>query len=123
HEYCLKSFSLNKTNLVELIENYYYLNRHELNQINEFDKEYNSTKNVLIWFLRNSFLRRLLTKSLLILNLKILFTLRFFIKDVYKAMIDISSSSNKYQISHEQIFYRSQIISEETLGRIKSNIG
>ncbi|CAF3685375.1 unnamed protein product [Rotaria sp. Silwood1] len=124
HEYCLKSSSLNKINLIELIENYYYLNRYELNQINEFDKEYNSTKNVLIWFLKNSFLRRLLTKSLLILNLQILFTLRFFIKDMYKAMIDIGSSSNKYHhIENEEIFYRSQIISEETFGRIKSNIG
>ncbi|CAF1089265.1 unnamed protein product [Rotaria sordida] len=123
HEYCLKSSSSNKIHLIELIEDYYRLNRYELHQIDEFDKEYNSTKNVLIWFLRNTFLRKFLTKSLLILNLKILFTLRFFIKDMYKAMIDIGSSSNKYQISTEQIFYRSQIISEETFGRIKSNIG
>ena len=80
-------------------------------------------KNVLLWFLRESFLRRLLIKSLIILDLKILFALRFFIKDMYKTMIDIGLSSQKSQSTNEQIFYRSQILSEETFGRIKSNIG
>ncbi len=124
HEYCLNSSSLNKTNLIEITEDYYHSNRNELNEIIEFKNEYNSTtKSILKWYLRESFLRKLLTKSLLILNLQILFALRFFIKDMHKAMIDVGLSSNKYRSSSEQIFYRSQILSKETFERIKSNSG
>jgi hypothetical protein len=121
HEYCLNSSSsLTKTNLLEIIEDYYHLNQHELDQIKEFTIKYQSTKNVFKWFLRESFLQRLLTKSLLTLNFKILFALRFFILDMFKTMIDLGSSSRP---ATEQIFYRSQILSAETFGQIKSNIG
>jgi len=123
HEYCLNSSSLTKKHLIEIIEDYYQSNQDELNKMIEFNNKYNSTKNVFKWFLRESFLRKLLTKSLLTLNLKILFALRFFIKDMHKTMINIGLSSNKYQSSSEQIFYRSQILSEDTFGRIKSSIG
>lgn len=123
HEYCLKASSLNKSNLIEISEDYYRLNPNELNQINQFKKKYNSTKNALLWFLKNSFVRKLLTKSFLTLNLEVLFTLRFFIKDMHRAMINIGLSSIELPISKEKTYYRSQIISEETFQRIKSNIG
>ncbi|CAF0845075.1 unnamed protein product [Adineta steineri] len=123
HDYCLNSSSLNKTNLIEIIEDYYRLNENELKHIDEFIHDYQSKKHVLSWFLRESFLRRLLTKSLLILDLKILFALRFFLKDMFKTMIDIGLSSNKSRLlSNEQIFYRSQVLSKNTFERIKSNI-
>jgi hypothetical protein len=112
HEYCLNSSSLlTQTNLLNMIEDYYYLNTYEFNQIIQFTDKYQPIK----WFLRETFLQRLLTKSLLTLNLKILFALRFFIQDMFKTMNDLSSQS------HEQIYYRSQILSAETFGRIKSN--
>ncbi len=123
HQYCLNSSSLTKTSLIEIIEDYYHFNRYELNEITKFKSEYQSTKNVIKWFLRESFLRRLLTKSLITLNLKILFALRFFIKDMHKTMLDLGLSTKKSRLSNEQIVYRSQIISNDAFGRIKSNIG
>ena len=113
-EYCLNSSTYSTSNLLAITEEYYRSNSHQLDEFNH------SMKNVLKSFLRESFLRRLLTKSLLILNLKILFALRFFIKDMHKVMLD---SPKTFQLSEEQIFYRSQILSAETFGRIKSNIG
>ena len=76
-EYCLNSSLSTKTNFIEIIETYYYLNEDELN---EFKNKYNPSKNIFKWFLQNSFIRRLLTESLLILNLKILFSLRFLLE-------------------------------------------
>ena len=102
-----------------MLDDYYHLNHHELDQITEFKDKYQPTKNVFKWFLRETFLQRLLTKSLSTLNLTVLFALRFFIKDTFKAMID----SGKSRQGNEQIFYRSQILSAETFGRIKSNTG
>lgn len=114
---------MDKTHLIEIIEDYYRFNQHELNKINEFNKKYHASKTVLLWFLRDSFLRRLLTKSLLTLNLNILFALRFFVNDMYNIMVEIGLSSHRSEGSEEEIFYRSQILSADTFERIKSNLG
>jgi hypothetical protein len=138
HQYCLNSSSQsNKNEFVDIINNYYSSNRHELKEIHQFEDEYNSLKNTFSWFKRDSFLRRMLTKSLLILDIKILFSLRFFIKDMHKIMIDkVSTLNSKTNLSqygsgrfingrstNEQIFYRGQALAKETFFKIKSKSG
>jgi hypothetical protein len=138
HQYCLNSSSQsNKTEFVDIINNYYSSNRHELKEIHQFEDEYNSFKNTFSWFKRDSFLRRMLTKSLLTLDIEILFSMRFFIKDMHKIMIDkVSTLNSKTNLSqygsgrfingrstNEQIFYRGQALAKETFFKIKSNTG
>ncbi|CAF0925080.1 unnamed protein product [Rotaria sordida] len=137
-QYCLNSSSiLNKNDFIDIIQNYYDLNRKELKLIQEFNNEYNSNKNIFTWFIRDCFIRRMLTQSLLKLDIQILFSLRFFIKDMFKLMIENVSISNQKQnfysnnsgrytngrSTQEQIFYRGQALSKETLFKIKSNLG
>ncbi|CAF1350592.1 unnamed protein product [Rotaria sp. Silwood1] len=137
-QYCLNSSSiLNKNDFIDIIQKYYSTNRKEIKLIHEFDDEYNSNKNVLTWFMCDCFIQRMLTQSLLKLDIQILFSLRFFIKDMFKIMIDnvlisnqkqnfYSNNSGRYingRSTNEQIFYRGQALAKETFLRIKSNIG
>lgn len=139
HQYCLNSsLTSNKTNeFVDIINRYYSSNRSELKIIHQFEDEYNSSKNPLSWFLRDCFIQRMLTKSLLTLDISILFAMRFFIKDMHKAMIEnistTNSKTNFYQngsgrfingrTTNEQIFYRGQGLSKDTFQKIRSNSG
>jgi hypothetical protein len=135
-EYCLNSPStLNKSEFTELINDYYSSNRQELKVIHEFENDYNSSKNVFSWFERECFIRRILTQSLLTLNIQILFSLRFFLHDMFKMMIDkvgtssyqkgniYSNRSVNGRLTNEQVFYRGQALTKETFFKIKSNIG
>jgi len=132
-EYCLNSSSiLNKKDFIDIIENYYYSNRYELKLIHEFDDEYNSSKNPFTWFIRDCFIQRILTKSLLTLDIEILFSMRFFIKDMQKLMIEkvsnskLTNGSGRFingRLINEQIFYRGQALSKDIFDKIKSNIG
>jgi tetratricopeptide (TPR) repeat protein len=134
HQYCLNSSStLNKNDFLGIIRGYYTSNRYELKQINKFDDEYNSSKDVSSWILRDCFLRRMLTQSLSTLNIQILFSLRFFIKDLFKTMSEKALTTNSKQngfgrsgngrLTNEQMYYRGQALGKETFLKIKSNIG
>jgi hypothetical protein len=137
-QYCLNSSSTNnKDEFMEIINNYYKTNRNEIKLIHQFDEEYNSSKNPFSWFLRDCFIQRMLTKSLLTFDISILFTMRFFIKDMHKSMVEKASSTNSrnnfYQngsgrfgngrTTYEQIFYRGQALSKDTFLKIKTNLG
>jgi hypothetical protein len=138
HQYCLNSsLTTNKDEFVDIINRYYSSNRTQLKHIHQFEDEYNSSKNLFSWFLRDCFIQRMLTKSLLTLDISILFSMRFFIKDMHKGMIEKALTSNfktnSYQngsgrfgngrTTNEQIFYRGQALSKDTFLKIKSNIG
>jgi len=136
--YCLNSSTtLNKTDFLNLVQNYYSSNRQESKLINEFNNEYNTSKDILPWFIRDCFIRRMLTQSLIILDIEILFSMRFFIKDMSKIMIEKGSTLNPKQnfyqngsgrfmntrLTNEQIFYRGQALGKDILYKIKSNSG
>ncbi|CAF4688692.1 unnamed protein product [Rotaria socialis] len=137
-QYCLNSSSsLNKNDFINIARNYYSSNRKESKTIHEFEDEYSSIKNIFNWFARDCFIRKMLTQSLLTLDIQMLFSLRFFIKDMFKIMIEkVSMSSQKQNIhsntprryingrsTNEEIFYRGQALSKENFAKIKSNIG
>jgi hypothetical protein len=132
-QYCLNSSSIfSKKDFLDIIQNYYSSNRYELKLIHEFDDEYNSSKNPLTWFIQDCFIQRMLTKSLLTLDIEILFSMRFFIKDMQKMMIEkvsnskLTNGSGRFingRLINEQIFYRGQALSKETFEKIKLNSG
>jgi hypothetical protein len=137
-QYCLNSSTiLTKSDFINLIQNYYSSNRKESKLINEFHNENNTSKDILPWFIRDCFIRRMLTQSLIILDIEILFSMRFFIKDMSKIMIEKASTLNQKQnfypnssgrfmntrLTNEQIFYRGQALGKEIFYKIKSNIG
>lgn len=136
-QYCLNSSStFNKNDCFDLVQDYYSSNRKELKMIHEFDSEYTS-KYAFTWFMKECFIRRMLTQSLLTLNIQVLFSLRFFIKDMFQIMADKGLTSfskqniysngfgryNNGRLTNEQIFYRGQALSKDTFLKIKSNIG
>ena len=130
HQYCLNaSSSSSKKDLLELIRVYYKSNRHEMQEIHQFEKDYQSPKNALQWFFEECFLRRIFQKSLLTLDIPILFSMRFFINDMHQAMIEKSSQWNSKtnysarRFNNEQVVYRGQALSKETLLKLKANTG
>lgn len=130
HQYCLNSSaSAGKKDLLELIHAYYKSNRNEMKEIHQFEEDYQASKNALQWFFEESFLRRIFQKSLLTLDIPILFSMRFFINDMHQAMVEKNSSWNSKtnysarRFNNEQMVYRGQALSKETLLKIKANTG
>ena len=141
HEFCLdsslSSSSLNRDAFVQLIDDYYSSNEHEMAVVREFHDEYRASERCFTWFTRPCFVRRILTHSLLALDIPTLLAMRFFINDMFKAMISqTSASTNKpYSYSNgsnrflngrssgEQLVYHGQALAKETFMKIKLNIG
>lgn len=137
-QYCISSpSSLNKNDFTNIAQDYYVSNRKEMKTIQTFDDQYSPNKDIFTWLLHDCFLRRILTQSLLKLDVEILFSLRFFIKDVFQLMTEKSFMSSQKQnfhsstsgrfingrTSNEQTFYRGQALSKTTFSKIKANIG
>ncbi|CAF1650197.1 unnamed protein product, partial [Didymodactylos carnosus] len=95
-------FSPMKTKYEELTKQYKKIqeNENELKIINEFNKNYQSNK-CIWWYTRNCFLYRILNKSFRIMDLNIIFKLRFFIIDMYKQL---------KQLHYEQYIKKSSLL-------------
>jgi hypothetical protein len=104
HQFCFKSSSqTNKNDFLDIITNYYSSNGHELKEIHQ--------KNTFSWFKRDCFISRLLTKSLLALDIEILFSVRFFIKDMQKIWHNSALRDFLNSLSRCLVFYlRSNVI-------------
>ena len=138
HEFCLNSTTtLTKDSFVDYFRSYYSENRRLLKKLNRFDEEYKSTTNILQWFESKCFLRRIFTQSLLKVNIPILFSMRFFISDMFKSMNNQENRFNtKYpnsfngssrfsynKTNNDELVYHAQSLSKDTFTKIKSNIG
>ena len=139
HEFCLdsSSSSLNYNEFLQLIDGYYSSNENEMLVVREFRDGYRSSERPFSWFTRPCVVRRLLTRSLLALDIPTLLAMRFFIKDMFKAMISQTSASNGKPYSYsngsnrylngrssgEQLVYHGQALAKETFMKIKLNIG
>lgn len=118
NEFCLKSSSsFDSTNFFEILRTYYQTNANRLEQIEHLNEIIHSSKKFLRFYRQNSFVGQILQKSLQNFDLKILFSMRFLIENLHR------SSNSEFHFETDEIFYRSQILSEETFGKLKSNIG
>jgi hypothetical protein len=77
----MKSLTNDKDELIILCKQLYKGNASELNIVKEFEEKYTSDRS-LWWYTRQSFVYRLLNKSLRVQNIELLYLFRFFIRDV-----------------------------------------
>ncbi len=77
----INSSLIDKRQFLNICWKQYQGNPHEKENIQEFEHLYSSSK-ALNYFFKETFLYRLLIKSLQIFNIDILFLLRFFLQDI-----------------------------------------
>jgi hypothetical protein len=131
---CLKaSSSLTRQAFVDRSRTYYASNTSTTTSIGRFDRDYNVSAKLFALLDNHSFVQRNLTQALLSLNMPMLFSLRFFVHDVLKAM---SASKNGHALMRNgstrftssrsnsmQTVYRTQLLSKDTVLKIKSSNG
>ena len=107
-----------KKDMLEQCQFEYKNNQRELNKINDFDKNC-SSNNVLEWYAKDSFLYRLLNKAFRTQNIELICKFQYFIILLYQKFQDLS----KEQQDNPLIVYRGQKLNENTLQKLKSNVG
>lgn len=103
-----------KQDLYRRYKKEYQSKKAELQQINVFENKY-TAKDTIRWFVDNSFIPTMLTKSLREENLESIFPFRFFIQDI-QDQID----KNKYHSTTD--VYRSQLMPKNDLQKFKESL-
>jgi tetratricopeptide (TPR) repeat protein len=111
----MKSNSNDKDELIALCQKYYQGNEMELALLNEFEKFY-SPDRALWWYTRETFLYRLMNKAFRVLNIDLLYLLRFFIRDLQQQIEQRQHAS----LVH---LYRCQLMSNEEIRLLRNSIG
>jgi len=104
-----------KNKLILLFKEKYHDIDNELKFIKEFDDYYSSDK-ALYWYMKDSFIYRILNRSLRIQNTDILFLFRFLIQDLRQEI-------EKNQCTTPIRVYRSQLMTKEELDLLENSIG
>ncbi|CAF2792622.1 unnamed protein product [Rotaria sp. Silwood2] len=104
-----------KSELISICKRKYKDNSKELDNVHQFKNKYKPDK-ALWWYTRESFLYRMLNKAFRVQDTKLLYLLRFFIFDLWKAI-------EKHQCSTPIRTYRSQSISEDEFRGLSNSIG
>ncbi|CAF3835168.1 unnamed protein product [Rotaria sp. Silwood1] len=102
----IDSSLIDKKYLLNICSKFYENNISELENIREFEHLYSSS-NALDWFFNETFLYRLLIKSLQIFNIEIIFLLRFFLQDINQQLIYCSTVYER--VYHGQLMTIDQI--------------
>ena len=105
---------------VSVCNQQYADNTRQLTKIQEFRDTYDPD-HCLWWYSTEVFLYRLLNKALRTGDMNMLYTFRFFIRDLYKQL-----NENKPVITEQSTvlqLYRGQVVSYEELNNIQSSIG
>jgi len=104
-----------RTQLISFCREIYKDNKIQLNSIEEFEQTYSSNQ-ALSWYIRDTFLSKILNKALCMQNIDILLLFRFFLLDIRQQL-----EQNQYPSSVR--LYRSLLISNEELQIWKDSIG
>ncbi len=111
----MKPIDDSKQQLITLCNHEYQNNGVQLSLIREFDNEYTSDQ-ALWWYIRDSFLYRMLNKALRVQNIDLLILFHSLITDIYQQLKDNQCLSPIH-------VYRSQIISDDELNTLRESIG
>ncbi|UJR19425.1 hypothetical protein I4U23_022555 [Adineta vaga] len=111
----MKSTEQDKNELISICNREYQGNTQFLNQLQEFQNDYLPNK-VLWWYTRDSFFYKILNKTLRVQNIEMLVLLRSYISDMYHQL-------QCYQLKTPIRTYRSQLMANEEIYRLKRNIG
>ncbi|CAF3367470.1 unnamed protein product [Rotaria socialis] len=106
----LRMNSSNKNKFISLCKNEY-----ELDIIHNFENNYSPSQS-LSWYTRKSFIYRILNKALLIQNIDLLLTLRFFIQDM-------SHQIKQNKCSYPIHVYHSHLMTYEEIQLIENSVG
>lgn len=109
-----------KQDLINICQENYQGNENELNIIDEFNKNYKK-EDAIWWYTRESCFYRLLNKSLRLQDFDILFSMRFFLTDLYYQLNDEYKKNLNSNLLIQ--VYRGQAIHINELNLIKDNIG
>ncbi|CAF4074056.1 unnamed protein product, partial [Rotaria sp. Silwood1] len=102
--------------LVDVCREIYHNNKTELAFIDEFATNYTAEK-ALWWYTRESPFYRLLNRALRKQDIRMLYLLRFFIRDIYRQLLE----NKKYLVKMDNSYvYRGQSASMDELETIKS---
>ncbi|CAF0873926.1 unnamed protein product [Adineta steineri] len=85
--------SADKREMIEICRREYLDDNVELRKIEEFEKDY-APDRAIYWYTRDSFLYRLINKSLRTMNTTILYKFRLFIKDLHEQLRELQQQSN-----------------------------
>ncbi|CAM4837065.1 unnamed protein product [Rotaria magnacalcarata] len=111
----MKPKATDRNEFISLSKTYYKDNSSELSIIQEFEKDYLPNR-ALWWYTRESFLYRLMNKSLRTQDIDLLFLFRFFIRDIHKQLQEL-------QCSTPLRVYRGQLVSNDELQTLKASLG
>ncbi len=111
----MKSTSAEKDDLVSVCKKEYDGNAQELSIINEFEKNYTPFR-AIWWYTRQSFLYRLLNKALRVQNIDLIYSFRFFIRDLCNQLL-------AFQCPTAIHVYRGQLMVQEELDILKNSLG
>ncbi|CAF0719862.1 unnamed protein product [Rotaria sp. Silwood1] len=111
----LKPMKTEKNKLILQCKEKYNGIHNELKLIQEFQENYSSDK-ALSWYMKDSFIYRILNEALRTQNIDLLFLFRFFIHDMRQEIIQ-NQFTSPIQV------YRSQLITKEEMTSLKNSLG
>ena len=116
-----------KDEMIEYCRQSYINDEVELEKISEFEKNYRSD-DAIKWYTRDSFLFRLLNRTLRSENLAHIYQFRFILSELYTQLVELHCEYLETILDFGLIpyiltVYRGQLIAPKELDRLKENIG
>ncbi|CAF0779027.1 unnamed protein product [Adineta ricciae] len=111
------------TEMIEYCRHKYVGNQHELNRINELEKNY-SNHSPVWWYTCDGFLYKMLNKALRLQDIETLYAMRVFTKELHEQLVNLHHSQrNEFMNSDKTILYRGQHMSLNEFLPLKNNQG
>ena len=107
-----------KEELLEFSRSKYKDSPTELNQINDFERNYCS-ENAAIWYTKDSFLYRLLNESLRMEKIDSIVKMRYYIYDLHNELVQLQLQQFNNQTN--LILYRGQLMKIDYLNELREN--
>ncbi|CAM4975065.1 unnamed protein product [Rotaria socialis] len=116
-----------KLDMVEYCRNYYADDKAELDKISYFELNYRSD-DAIKWYTRDSFLYRLLNRTLRSENIDDIYKFRFILSELYTRLIELHCDYLQTLLDLDLIpytltVYRGQLIAPQELDRLKRSLG
>lgn len=108
-----------KKNLLDAYKRYFEGNRRKEEKVQLFENTYRS-EDALQWYTKECFFFEVLNKALRTQDIDVLFSLRFFLRDMYN---QLKIEYQRTPLKTDLTIYRGQIISPVELQTIRDNVG
>ncbi|CAF1012567.1 unnamed protein product [Didymodactylos carnosus] len=118
---CFPCVSQIKKQMIDACRQYYHHNMKELKSIEQFEQEYRP-EHAIHWYIKKSFLDKIINKALRNRDMNQLHLLLFFIKDLPESL---AHEHKRFFLSGEKSFsvYRGVKLSSDQLDELRENLG